>query len=207
MGKHTARVLDLPSNGVCAALIIAAILFLIGGLAGCVSVNRTNEIGEAAIKEYIEGYLSSVSSGDVSMPEFLFLVWKTVRWPLFLVVLGLTPVGLIGIPILFLIRAFLLSFSIASCFQVLGPQGLILGFVLFGLSGLIQIPVFFFLGIQGFLNSGSIVGSLVGESKRSLLVDKTQLVRYAVCFAALIVCCFVEFYTVPAVLNSLADVF
>lgn len=206
MRKHAVRVLDLPSNSTCAALIILSVLFLIGGLAGCSLINQTDGIGEAAVGEYIEGYLSSTLSGDVSMPAFLFLVWKTVRWPLFLVVLGLTPIGLVGIPVLFLIRAFLLSFSIAAFFHILGTQGLILGFVLFGLSGAIQIPVFFVLGIQCFLNSCSIVSQLVGDSKRSLTFDKVQLIRYLICFAAVIICCVIEFYAVPTVLNSLADV-
>lgn len=204
MRKHILKIWDLPSNGSSAALLVMAVVFFVGGLAGCALVNRVDGSGEAALSDYLEGYLSITASSEIVRPELITLVWKTIRWPLFAIVLGLTPVGLLGIPILFLMRAFLLSFSIASFFRVMGPHGLIFGFLVFGVSGLLQIPVLFILGIQSFLNAGAITGRLVGEGRRNPIRKRMFLFCCGICIIVLFVCCFVEYYAVPAMLGSLS---
>lgn len=202
MRKHILKIWDLPSHGSSAALIVMAVVFFFGGLAGCTLVNRVDGNGEAALSSYLEGYLSIAASGEVVRPEFITLIWKTIRWPLFAIVLGLTPIGLFGVPILFLMRAFLLSFSIASFFHVLGTHGLLFGFLVFGISGLLQIPVLFILGIQSFLNAGAITGRLIGEGRRNSFNVHSFLICCGVCAIILFLCCLLEYYTVPTLLGS-----
>lgn len=204
MRKHILRIWDLPSHGSSAALIVMAIVFFVGGLAGCALANQVDGNGEAALIGYLEGYLSIAASGEVIRPELITLIWKTVRWPLFVIALGLTPVGLLGIPILFLMRAFLLSFSVASFFHVLGTHGLLFGFLMFGLSGLLQIPVLFILGIQSFLNAGAITGRLIGEGRRKAINVRSIFICCGVCAIILFLCCLLEYYTVPMLLDSLS---
>ena len=206
MRRRVLKVWDLPSNGASAALIIMAAVFLIGGLAGCTLVGRTDGNGEAALADYLNGYLNVAASGQTTKPDFLVLFWKTIRWPLFALCFGLTPIGLICIPFLFLARAFLLSFSIASFFHLLGSKGLFFAFAVFGLNGLIYIPVLFILGIQGFLNSGMIAGRLVGDNRRSTTFRRVDVLRCGICFIVLLVCCFIEYSAGPAILKSAADI-
>lgn len=204
MGKRVVKIWDLPSSGSAAALLILSIAFLLGGLAGCLLADQVGGDGGDLLSDYLEGYLSAVSSSGAAKPEVLSLLWEIVRWPLLVIALSLTPLGLLGIPVLFLVRGFLLSFAIASFFRVMGGLGLALAFVVFGLTGLICVPVLFILGIQGFLSASAMLGRLMGESKRLPLWDRMALLRCCVCAAALCVCGFIEYCVVPVLLGSLA---
>lgn len=204
MGKRVVKILDLPSSGSAAVLLILSAAFLLGGLAGCLLANQVGGSGSDALGDYLEGYLSAVYSGGAARPEVLSLLWETIRWPLFALALGLTPLGLLGVPILFLVRGFLLSFSISSFYHVLGSVGLGLAFVVFGITGLICIPVLFVLGVQSFLSAGAITSRLTGESRRLPLFDRMALLRCGACAAALCVCGLLEYCVVPVLLESLA---
>jgi len=205
MRKNVLKVLDLPSNGTTAALVIMAVVFFVGGLAGCTLAGRAEGGGEAALNGYLDGFLNVVASGEMVKPEFILLLWKSIRWPLFVVILGFTPIGLIGVPLLFLVRAFLLSFSIASFFHVSGVSGLLFAFSVFGITGLIYVPVLFLLGIQSFLNAGTIIGRITGENRRGAGIKRTNVFCCCVCFLLLFVCCFIEYSAGPAFLKMAAE--
>ena len=206
MGKRVVKIWDLPSSGSAAALLILSAAFFLGGLAGCLLADQVGGDGSSALSDYLSGYLSVVNSGDTVRPDGLSLFWEIIRWPLVTVALSLTPLGLLGVPIVFLVRGFLLSFAIASFFRVLGAFGLALAFVVFGITGLIGIPVLFILGVQSFLSAGAMIGRLMGESRRQPLWDRMTLMRCGVCAAALCVCGFMEYCMVPVLLESLAGV-
>lgn len=206
MGKRVVKIWDLPSSGSTAALLILSISFFLGGLAGCLLAKQVGGGGSDALSSYLEGYLSVVYSSGAARPEALSLFWEIVRWPLLAVALSLTPLGLLGLPVLFLVRGFLLSFAIASFFHVLGVFGLAFAFVVFGITGLICVPVLFILGVQGFLTAGAMIGRLMGEGKRLPLFDHMTLLRCCVCAAVLCVCGFIEYCVVPVLLGSLAGV-
>lgn len=204
MKKRVIKVFDLPSSGGTAALVILTVAFFVGGLAGCVLVNRVGGNGEVALEEFLKGYLSVANNGDITRPNVLTLVWETIRWPLFIFLLSVTPLGLFGIPVLFLLRGFLLSFSIASFFRVLGASGLALAFALFGVTGVLYVPVLFILGVQGFLMSGAMTGRLIGEGRKCSLLDRIVLFRCGICAAVLGVCCLLEYHLVPLLMEPLA---
>lgn len=199
------KIWDLPSNGVTAALIIMAVVFFIGGLAGCTLAGRAEGGGEAALSGYLDGFLNVAVSGEMVKPEFILLLWKVIRWPFLAFILGFTPIGLIGVPVLFLIRAFLLSFSIASFFHVLGIKGLFFAFSVLGITGLLYVPVLFVLGIQSFLNAGTIIGRITGENRRNVGMKRSDVFRCCICFLLLFLCCFIEYSTGPAFLKLAAE--
>lgn len=204
MRKRVLKVFDLPSSGGTAVLFILSVAFLVGGMAGCVLVNRVGGNGEVALEEFLEGYLSVVNSGELTRPNILTLVWETLRWPLFIFLLSVTPLGLFAIPVLFLVRGFLLSFSIASFFRVLGTSGLALALALFGFTGVLYVPVLFILGVQGFLLSGAMTGRLIGEGRKRSMLDRNVLFRCGICALVLCVCCFLEYHLVPVFMEPLA---
>lgn len=205
MRKNTLKVWDVPSNTTTAALIIMAVVFVIGAIAGCTLASRVDGSGEDALINYLDGFLNVAVSGDSIKPKLMTLLWKSIRWALVVFLFGFTPLGLIGVPVLFLIRAFLLSFSIASFFRILGVNGLLFSFVLFGITGLIYIPILFVLGIQSFLNAGSIVGRITGESRRSTGIKRSDLFCCCICFLALFFCCVFEYSAGPAILKLAAE--
>ena len=204
MGKRVVKVWDVQSSGVFAALVILAAAFLLGSLAGCLLVQQSGGEGSEALADYLQSYLSAAVAQEMPKPDWFSTLWDTIRWPLLAVALGLTPLGLLGIPIVFFARGFLLSFAVASFFHVLGGLGLAFAFVVFGVVGIICIPVLFFLGVQGFLCAGTLAGRLLGESKKQSIPDRVFLLRCGVCAAALFVCCFLEYSVIPVLIQALA---
>ena len=71
--------------------------------------------GHDSLAAYIEGYLAAAKSGSVVLsPGLLSVLWESVRWPLFAFLMGFTALGVLGIPTLFAVRGFLLSFAAAG---------------------------------------------------------------------------------------------
>ena len=207
MRKKALKKSDMSSNGMTAALMIMAVLFFVGGVAGCLLAGRAGGEGEAALNGYLDGFLNVTVSGEMTKPSFFVLLWKAVRWPLFVFLCGFTPIGLIAIPVLFLVRSFLLSFSISSFFHVLGAKGLLFAFSVFGISGLVHIPILFVFGIQGFLNAGSVIGRITGETRHYPSLNRSDLILYFVCFLILIFCSLLEFSLGVSILKTAAEIF
>ena len=204
MRKNVLKILDLPSSSINAALIIMSIVFFAGGVAGCIFSHRANAEGQTALSGYLDGFLRAILSGELIKPAFISLWWKAIRWPLFAFFLGLTPVGLVGIPILVLMRSFLLSFSVASFFEILGAKGLLFAFSALGITGLAYIPILFLCGIRGFLNSGSIVGRITGENRHGVDLNRSYFLCCTIGFVILSAFCFVE-HSIGAVLLKTAS--
>lgn len=205
MRKNIIKVLDLPSSGLTSALIIISAMFLIGSVAGCAVVSRTSGDAAESLNSYLDGFLNVLSSEDIRKPTFVFTLWKAVRWPLFALILGLTPIGLIGTPILVLIRSFLLSFAVSSFFQTSGINGLIFAFSAVGITGLLYTPIFFLSCTWSFLNSGTIIGRITGESKRSARAKRSDFLYGSMCLLVLFICCFIEYSVGMTLLKFTAE--
>ena len=114
MRRAVAGVWDVPDGGFFPALAIVGAFFLAGGLAGCILASCVDGGGGESLSAYLQSFLSAARAGAVDAPAVLSLVWSTIRWPLLALLLGFTALGLLGLPILFAARGFLLAFSIAS---------------------------------------------------------------------------------------------
>lgn len=199
------KVWDLPSPGSNLVLVILAAAFFLGSFAGCVLVSRISGLGSSALSEYFSEYLSALHSGAEVKPDIFSLLWDIFRWPLFVVAFGITPLGLLGVPVLFLMKGFLLSFSIASLFRMFGTYGLLLALTVFGVSGIASLPAFFVLGIQAFLVSGAMAGRIFGDSRTLPLFQKTDFVRYVSCLVSLCIGLLIEYYIIPNLLTFISS--
>ncbi len=204
MKKHAVKLIRFPQSGNTPILLILSISFLLGSISGCLLVNQLVGGGEDALQNYLNGYLSVACSGQIIRPEFWQNVFSTIRWPLIVLALGITPLGLIGIPVSFLIRGFLFSFSIASFFKVLGINGLVVSILIFGLSGLLYIPVFFHLGVQSYYSSTQLTNRLIGDKKKHPLFQKTFIRCIFFSFLLLVICASIEYSIIPQLVNSVA---
>lgn len=204
MRRAVAGIWDVPIQGTTPALAVTAICFFLGGVAGCVLCANVGGGGGESLTAYMEGLLAVAKSGGVTPPFLLPLLWEVLRWPLLTIVLGFTALGVIGIPILFSVRGFLLSFAIASLTRMLGGVGSMMAVVIFGVSGLISIPALFALGVQGFASARSLAGRALGEGGRSSPVGRAYFLRCGVCAAAFCVCVLLEYLAVPGLLSGMA---
>ena len=162
--------------------------------------------GNDLLAEYLTSFLQSVQVQPAS-PPLLISVWETIRWPLLVFGLGFTTLGLLGIPLVFSVRGFLLAFSIASFVKMFGASGALLAFVVFGVSGCIALPALFVLGVQGWIASRCLATRMLGDGRRTLPYGRLYFLRCGVCACALCVCIFLESVVVPSLLAGAAGLF
>ena len=207
MKKHVKHILDLPSSGCGAILFILAISLFLGFIGGCVLADHVNGEGTMALEKYLDGYVALIYSGEISTPGFINLFWDLFRWPLFIFFLGITPLGFLGIPIVLLIRGFLLSFTVASLFRVLGYFGLGFSFVTFGITGFIYIPALLFFGVNCFFASGLIAERLTNEGTKSNVLGYSFLFRCILCVFVFVLCLLIKHQIIPELLGLIIDAF
>ena len=200
MGRRKRWKLDLLS-GEAAALLLLGAAFLLGGAAGCAASGAVAGEGLEALEEYLRGYLE-LAVRDAVRPPLWSTVWEVIRFPLAAAVLGFTALGVVGLPVLFGVRGFLLCYAAASFYRVFGLAGEVPAFILFGLPALIWLPVLFQLGVQGLLASYALLRRALGEGRYPLRYGRRYLARCGVCALALAGCAAVEYFAVPVLLAA-----
>ena len=118
--------------------------------------------------------------------------------------LGFTALGILGLPLLFSVRGFVLAFSIAAFVRMFGGTGGVLAFLLFGVSGLVSAPVFFILGVQSLGAAQALAVRFLGDGRRNPIYGKTYWLRCGWCAAALCLCVILEYLAVPALVAAAA---
>ncbi len=207
MHRTVAGLWNVPDRGYLPALAVVSVCFLAGGLAGCVLAACVSGGGGESLAGYVQGFLRAAQAGELEEPALAALVWNTVRWPLMAVLMGFTAVGLLGLPVLFLVRGFLLAFSIASFVRVLGGAGCLLAVLIFGITGVVALPALFVLGVQSLTASRSLAGRVLGESRRASPYGRAYFLRCGSCAAACFVCVAMDYLAVPALVSGMAGVF
>lgn len=203
MRKAIAGVWASPSMEGTLALIVTAAFFTLGGLLGCLLAFRAEGSGAEAMREYLAVFLTQARAGELASPETLSLLWRTFRWPLAAFLLGLTALGVLFLPLLSALRGFFLAFSVASFARAFGRGGVGIAFLLLGATGLVAVPVFFLLTVQGFSSSVRLA-AWSGQGRRGPPYDLASLRRCGACAAALSVCALLECYLVPGWVASAA---
>jgi len=198
MRRPVAGVWDVPAGRNTPALIVTAAAFFLGGVVGFILTSKIEGAAADSLSAYMQAFLAAAQTGAAQPPALLPLLWQVLRWPILTVLLGFTAFGLPGIPVLFAVRGFLFSFSIASFVRVLGGYGMLLAVLVFGISGLIALPALFILGVQGLAASRCLAGRSMGEGKTRSPYGKLYFLRCGLCAAAFLVCVVVEYLAVPS---------
>ncbi len=208
MGRRRARrVLDVPSQGVPCALVVLAISFGLGALVGCALAASVGEAGNQSLAAYIQSYLEASQNGLTRSIPLPALVWETMRWPLLTVLLGFTALGILGLPVLFAARGFLLSFAASSFVRAFGAPGGGLAFFAFGITALLSVPALFVLGVQGFRASRRLAARALGDGKSRLPFDRIYFLRCGVCAGVFFLCMVLDYWVVPALVGAVAGGF
>ena len=192
-------------NGRTAAALLLTVSFALGSVVGCVSAGAFQDTGDA-LTAYVHGYLTLAGQGGVD-PGFSAVLWQTVRFVLLAAALGLTVFGVIGIPALFAYKGFALCYAVSVFYRLLGPKGLAIGAILFGLSMIVQLPVLLGTGERGLLCSYGLLRRTLGDGRYPLGFDRGFLWRCAMGAAALCLCAGIEYLAVPVLLQKFAGAF
>jgi len=193
---------DLPSEQ-SGALVILAAAFLIGGAAGCFLAAFSDGAGAEELSNYLAGYLAlALESG---LPRSLWpVLWGQLRYLLAALVLGLTALGIAGLPVVFGVRGFFLSFPVACFCRVFGDRGLLPAFILFVLPALLWAPSLFLEGTSGFLSAQRQLSRTVGESRGGLPLNGAWLCRAGLCTGLVLASGLLEYWVVPVLLRGAA---
>jgi len=189
-------------------LLFIALAFAVGGLAGCIFAGAVSGTGTQAISSHIEAFLAGIQGDSLSPPGLLAASWSVLRWPVILMLLSVTSIGLICIPILFFARGFLFAFCIASFVRVLGSSGALFAILLLGVESLLTISALFVLGIHGLtLASWTSVERRKCGGLRSYWHDPALALRHGICLIVFSFCIIWEMFLGPILLSSAAALF
>ncbi len=198
MGKRVGKRLDLRGQG---ALWALCVCFLTGGAAGCLFAGAADGAGAQALGAYLADYLSLAGDGAV-LKSFPAVMWEQFRYLLVSVLLGVTVLGVVGLPVLFAVRGFLFTFCVGCLFRVFGGRGLLPAFCLFGLPALLWAPALFLIGTQGLSWAAGVLRR--GEVRGG--VGPVFWVRAALSLALVLLCGLLEYLSVPVLLRAAARV-
>lgn len=202
MGKREPEMWDWP-NGHGAVLALLCVLFLAGGVAGSLFAGLAGGAGARELGAYLADYLSLACDGAVDR-AFWPVLWEQLRYLAAVVLLGLTAIGVVGIPLLFCVRGFFFSFSVGCFCRVFGGIGLIPGLVLFGLPALLWGPALFLAGFQGLSGAQCLLRRALGEGRGSLPFSTAYWLRAALCGGLILACAGMEYGIVPVLLQAAA---
>ena len=184
------------------ALLVLGAAFLTGGILGCIMALQFGKGENVLLVQYIQQCLQATEGSN---PSLLLLVWETVRFPGLTVALGFTAAGLIGIPLLFLVRGFLLAFSVSGFVGLFGGAGGWLAFLLLGTGGVLAIPPLFVLGTQGIAASRKLFRRGLGGRREGEIYSKQYFVRCGLCALFLFICVLLDYCVIPRLLRTLIN--
>lgn len=204
MRRPVAGIWDVPDDSTTWALVVTALAFFAGGLVGFALTSQVEGRAAENLALYVEAFFAAVDGGEVGLPALPGLLWQLLRWPILTVLFSFTAFGVLGIPVLFAVRGFLFSFSVAAFIRVMGSFGGLVGVVVFGITGAVAIPALFVLGVQGMSASRRLAGRTLGDGKARVTNGKQYFLCCGLCAVAYLVCIVLEYTAVPSLIAVLS---
>lgn len=134
-------------------LAVLAICFGLGALGGFLFSALSGDSAE--LLDYLRQYFRLAGEGGGLEPSLVAVVWDLIRWPLAAFLLGLAPVGVVGVPVLMGARGFLLAFAATTFARLFHLPGLAAALAAFGVTVLVAVPVLFAVAEDAFRQSMS----------------------------------------------------
>ena len=138
---------ELSRNGL-TQLAVLAVCFGLGALGGFLFSALNGDSPE--LLEYLRQYFRSAGEGGGPEPSLFAVVWDLLRWPLAAFLLGMVPIGAVGVPLLTGARGFLLAFAATTFARLFHLPGLAAALAAFGVTVFAAVPVFFVVAEDAF---------------------------------------------------------
>lgn len=193
-----------PGSELQSALLCLTVCFAVGGVGGCIFAGRLDADTQTRLLDYFSSYFAVLEGDEAVGLSSLSAVWEIIRWPLLTFFLGFTALGVIGLPVVFCVRGFLLSYAVAVLVRLYGITGLAISLAVFGVSGFLVLPALFTLGVDSFRGAGAMAVKLAGESKRTFSPERGRLLRAGCCGALLAVASALQLRLTPVLLAAAA---
>lgn len=185
------------------ALAVNTAAFALGALCGFGLAGWLSGRGGLSLGPWLESYAKGLSVAGMADVSFWAVLWDAVRWPLFVLLLGYTALGVWMVPMMFALRGFFLCFCVAAL-SAAGKGGFLLALVLLGVGELIGLPAFFLLGAHSWTQS-------MGQDRRLLALPGDwggrYLARSGLILGCVVGCAWIECLTIPSILKGLLPLF
>ena len=132
-------------------LAVLAVCFMVGALGGFLFSALSGENQE--LLAYLRQYFCAAGQGSSLEPSVVSTIWDLIRWPLAAFLLGLAPIGAIGMPLLMGTRGFLLAFAATTFVRLFHLPGMVAALAAFGVTVLVVVPVLFVVAADAFRQS------------------------------------------------------
>jgi hypothetical protein len=152
------------------------------------------------LSDFLCEYCEALKNDELRISLF-FALWDCIKWPFLIVLLSPTILGLAGIPLLFAIRGFLLTFSICTFSRLLGGEGLALAAAMFSVTTLLVLPAMFILGCDCLQASARHLPNLPQAGTKIFHVE-----TYLVCAGILMVSATFQWLVIPSALSELCKI-
>ena len=119
--------------------------------------------------------------------------------------LGVTVLGVLGLPVLFGVRGFFFAFPVACFCRIFGAAGLFPAFILFGLPAMLWAPALFLAGISGFFSAKHLLCRALGEGAAGPF-PPVRWYQLGACLCLVLAAGLLEFWVVPVLLRAAARV-
>lgn len=193
-----------PGSEQCSALLCLAVCFTVGAVGGCVFAGLLDADTRTRLLDYFNRYFSAVRESEPFQPPLPSTVWELIRWPLLAFALGFSALGVVGLPVAFCVRGFLLSYAVAVLVRLYGTVGLVSALAVFGVSGFLILPALFTLGTDAFRVAGTMAVKLMGDNRRTYPPGQGRLFRAGCCAALLAVAAVFQLRLTPVLLSVAA---
>ena len=165
----------------------------VGGFFLSAAVGNNSEL-----LDYLGLYFQSAAQGNGTSPSVGAAVWDLVRWPAIVLLLGLTPFGVVGIPLVMGVRGFLLCYAATTFARLFHLPGMAAALAAFGVTVLIAVPVLFVVAADSFQQS---LGRLPGASAPPVHWSQRTVVL-APCAGLLILAVALQRAVMPALFSA-----
>ncbi len=206
MGKPLVKVLRVTPDNQYIGLVILISSFLLGSLLGFQLV-VSSQATSSGLGDYLHSFLITAQEEGLTSPPLWQALLSTLQLPLLTLFMGFTPLGVIGIPVLFSLRGCFLSIAIGLFIQLYGTVGGLLAFASFGLGNTIALPVLFLWGVQGFLTAQDLAGGFFGHTRPPFSFGRAYFLRLGGCGVGLAVSVFLDYAVVPPLVERMALLF
>ena len=193
-------IFGFPLGAVC----VLGAAFLLGGILGGCMAGLMPQASAQALSDYLIQYLQLAQDGAL-IPSLWAMLWEQYRFLMGIGLLSLTALGAVGIPVLFVVRGFLLAFSVGGFCRVFGPAGLAPAWFLFGVPACLWAPALFLAGAGSLERTWDGLARLADPGRgRRRGPGKRALAGLLLCGAVLLVCVLLEYWALPALVGAAA---
>lgn len=186
-------------------LTVVSFLFLVGIGVGALLAYRTDAGPDSALHAFLSAYTGLLQDGTpVTIPLWRAFL-NAFLFPALAFFSGLTLIGVVSIPILLLIRGFLLSFVFTSFVAVFGVNGFWLAMGELGIQCVIGIPCLIILSVYSAHMALHLLAMARGSVRNEPLFSRPFFTRFAICVVLLTVCALADVFLSPMLRGWIAS--